>query len=95
MESEVIYWVSQMKCCYWVGYVGWIHETRYFLAFALCFKASNSVSEMLLAVSHLMYDITLTVFFSKSFMLLKQDRLVVTSKVALFDMELTWTEIRQ
>ena len=47
---------------------------------------------MLLAVSHLMYDITLAVFFSKSFMLLKQDRLVVTSKVALFDMELTWTE---
>lgn len=47
---------------------------------------------MLFTVSPLMNDITLTISFSKTFTLLKQARLVFTSKAALFDIELIWTE---
>lgn len=39
-----------------------------------------------------MNDMTLTVVFSQTFTLLKQDRLVLTSKVSVFDTELIWTE---
>ena len=55
------------------------------LKLAIRFQSSS------LAVSSLMNDVTLTVFSSKTFTLLQQDRLLLTSKVAFLDIELTRT----
>ena len=71
----------------WVGHVGWTHQTRYgqyFLTFVLCFKASNSISEMSFALSHLMSDIMLTLVLYQSLQSSKIGRLALTSKVTLF-----------
>ena len=88
--SAAIYWVFRWRAIGWDMLFGF---TRLDISLHLlgALKLAIRFQSSSLAVSSLMNDVTLTVFSSKTFTLLQQDRLLLTSKVAFLDIELTRT----